>query len=66
MPSTPKPKPQTLNNGNILGIYRDNGKENVNNYSIIGYILGLSYGIREYILLGLCRDYIPLSPTSHQ
>ena len=29
------------NIGVILGIYRDNGKENGNYYSIIGYILGL-------------------------
>ena len=27
--------------GAILGLYRDNGKENGNYYSIIGYILGL-------------------------
>ena len=25
----------------LLGLYRDNGKENGNNYIIIGYILGL-------------------------
>ena len=28
----------------ILGLYRDNGKENGNYYSIIGYILGLCWG----------------------
>ena len=28
----------------ILGLYRDNGKENGNYYIIIGYILGL-YGV---------------------
>ena len=27
--------------GAILGLYRDNGKENGNYYSITGYILGL-------------------------
>ena len=27
----------------ILGLYRDNGKENGNYYSIIGYILGLCW-----------------------
>ena len=26
--------------GNILGLYRDNGKENGNYYIITGYILG--------------------------
>ena len=28
----------------ILGLYRDNGKENGNYYIIIGYILGLYWG----------------------
>ena len=27
----------------ILGLYRDNGKENGNYHTIIGYILGLDY-----------------------
>ena len=27
--------------GTILGLYRDNGKENGNNYIVIEYILGL-------------------------
>ena len=27
--------------GILLGLYRDNGKENGNYYSIVGYILGL-------------------------
>ena len=26
---------------NILGLYRDNGKENGNYYNIVGYMLGL-------------------------
>ena len=29
-------------NGGILGLYRDNGKENGNYYIKIGFILGLS------------------------
>ena len=29
----------------VLGLYRDNGKENGNYYIIIGYILGLYYSV---------------------
>ena len=31
----------------ILGLYRDNGKENGNYYTIIGYILGIYWGLDE-------------------
>ena len=34
----------------VLGLYRDNGKENGNYYIIIGYILGL-YGWLSKIMI---------------
>ena len=44
-------------NYSILGLYRDNGKENGNYYNIIGYMWGFSY-YYSYIYNGLyCSSF---------
>ena len=56
----------------ILGLYRDNGKENGNYFIIAGYI-GVIWGIMEKKMettimgyMGGCQNYDPfLDPYSH-